>query len=349
MPKVSVIVPIYGVEKYLRECLESIINQTLKDIEVILVDDGSPDNCPQICDEYAAHDSRIKVIHKENGGYGSAMNVGLDNATGEYIGIVEPDDYIEANMYEDLYKIAQKFDSDIVKSCFYDNLQTPKFSNCTKLNWNDYIPEDESFTIKEYPYFLYYHPSIWSCIYKKEFLNNHKIRFIEAPGSGWTDNPFQVQTMCLAQRINYTSNAYYYWRRLNANESEELKDWEIPFKRTEEIHNWLRENNISDKQILLQLARRELTYCLIVLGKKKLEEQCYRRISELIHNIDEQEFLSSDIVRSDEKKMYLNIKANPKLTRFKIFFKSLRRKIISIRLNKREQKITILGLTWRKK
>ena len=102
MPKISVIIPVYNVEKYLRECLDSVINQTLADIEIILVDDGSPDNCPQICDEYALKDNRIKVIHKENGGYGSAMNVGLEKATGEYIGIVEPDDYIDSKMYEDL-------------------------------------------------------------------------------------------------------------------------------------------------------------------------------------------------------------------------------------------------------
>ena len=81
MAKVSVIIPIYNVEKYLKECLESVIDQTLKDIEIICVDDGSPDNCPRICDEYAQKDNRIKVIHKENGGYGSAVNRGLEEAT----------------------------------------------------------------------------------------------------------------------------------------------------------------------------------------------------------------------------------------------------------------------------
>ena len=119
MAKVSVIIPIYNVEKYLQECLDSVIDQTLKDIEIILVDDGSPDNCPRICDEYAQKDARIKVIHKENGGYGSAVNRGLEEATGEYIGIVEPDDYIDSDMYEDLYNIAQTNNADIVKSDHY--------------------------------------------------------------------------------------------------------------------------------------------------------------------------------------------------------------------------------------
>ena len=85
MVKVSIVVPIYNVEKYLEQCIDSIINQTLKDIEIILVDDGSPDNCPKMCDNYAKKDSRIKVVHKKNGGLSSARNAGIEVATGDYI------------------------------------------------------------------------------------------------------------------------------------------------------------------------------------------------------------------------------------------------------------------------
>ena len=93
MPKISVIVPIYNSEKYLQECLNSIVSQTLNDIEIILVDDGSTDSSPQICDEYAKRDSRIKVIHKENAGMGVSYNMGMDSAQGEYIGFIESDDF----------------------------------------------------------------------------------------------------------------------------------------------------------------------------------------------------------------------------------------------------------------
>ena len=109
MPKVSVIVPIYKVEKYLRQCIDSIINQSLKDIEIILVDDGSPDNCPKICDEYKKIDSRIKVIHKKNGGLSSARNAGMKIATGEYIGFVDSDDYVSKEFLEELYLIFHSF------------------------------------------------------------------------------------------------------------------------------------------------------------------------------------------------------------------------------------------------
>ena len=100
MPKISVIVPIYGVEKYLKEAVDSLLNQTMNDLEIILLDDGGKDACPQIIDEYAQKDNRIIAIHKQNGGYGQTMNVGLDRATGEYIAILEPDDYIESKMYD---------------------------------------------------------------------------------------------------------------------------------------------------------------------------------------------------------------------------------------------------------
>ena len=114
---ISVIVPIYKVEKYLDRCIKSIINQTYKNLEIILVDDGSPDNCPKMCDNWAKRDKRIKVIHKENGGVSSARNVGLDNSTGEYIGFVDSDDYIDNTMYEKMLKLLKKENADM---CFCD-------------------------------------------------------------------------------------------------------------------------------------------------------------------------------------------------------------------------------------
>lgn len=105
---VSIIIPVYKVkEEYLRKCIESVINQTFKDIEIILIDDGSPDNCGAICDEYAQIDNRIKVIHKENGGVSSARNAGLDNAIGEYIMFVDADDWVDCSFAESMYNVAQ--------------------------------------------------------------------------------------------------------------------------------------------------------------------------------------------------------------------------------------------------
>lgn len=118
MDLISIIVPIYKVENYLKSCLDSIVLQTYKNLEIILVDDGSPDKCPEICDEYAKIDSRIKVVHKKNGGLSDARNFGLSIASGNYIMFVDSDDAIEHDMCEILMGVAQKFNSDIVMSAF---------------------------------------------------------------------------------------------------------------------------------------------------------------------------------------------------------------------------------------
>ena len=120
MAKVSVIVPVYNVEKYLKQCLDSIVDQTLEDLEIVLVDDGSVDSSGTICDEYAKKDSRIEVIHKANGGLSDARNVGISKAKGRYIGFVDSDDYIKEDMYEILLNLIKKYDADVSICNLYD-------------------------------------------------------------------------------------------------------------------------------------------------------------------------------------------------------------------------------------
>ena len=112
-PLISIIVPVYNVEKYLQKCIESIINQTYTNIEIILVDDGSNDKCPKICDEYLKKDNRISAFHKKNGGLSDARNYGIKEAKGEYISFVDSDDFVDNNYIEEMYKIIKEDDSDI--------------------------------------------------------------------------------------------------------------------------------------------------------------------------------------------------------------------------------------------
>ncbi len=127
METLSVIIPVYKVEKYLRQCVDSVIHQTYADLEVLLIDDGSPDNCGKICDEYAAKDNRIRVLHKENGGLCAARNSGIDMATGKYIAFVDSDDWLELDYYEKMMKSIQKYDADLVTSNYYRDVD----SHCT--------------------------------------------------------------------------------------------------------------------------------------------------------------------------------------------------------------------------
>ena len=219
MAKVSIVIPVYNVQKYLKQCLDSVVNQTLRDIEIICVDDGSTDSSGQILDEYASRDSRIKVIHKPNSGYGNSMNIGFDNATGEYIGIIESDDYAELNMFETLYDIASSNNLDVIKSSFYFYYSIPEEKNEKFEIVSNVI---SGVTMKPSTYFeanmemveLYnIKPSIWSAIYRKDFIRKNKIRFLETPGASFQDTSFNFKVWALAERAQLIQDAFLHYRQ----------------------------------------------------------------------------------------------------------------------------------------
>lgn len=168
--KISIVVPIYKVELYIKKCIETLIGQTYKNIEIILVDDGSPDNCGKICDEYSKKDKRITVIHKKNGGLSDARNAGIKIATGEYIMLVDSDDYIELNSCEELEKIINKTKADIIAF-----KKTNKFEDGVEQRTED-TEKYKEYTNKEaYIELIYgrnFEITAWSRIYKKDILKN---------------------------------------------------------------------------------------------------------------------------------------------------------------------------------
>lgn len=218
MPKVSVIVPVYNVEQYLCQCLDSIRAQTLEDIEIICIDDGSTDSSGKILDRYAAMDGRIKVLHKENTGYGAAMNAGISIAAGDYIGIVESDDRIDSNMYASLYEAALRNHLDFVKADAYywfENLNYLKRVHTDRLEplYNQVLGEDDRNAF--FDFFM----NIWTGIYKKDFLIQHDIFFHESPGASYQDNGFWMQTCLYADRAMWLNEAFYYYRQDNPEAS----------------------------------------------------------------------------------------------------------------------------------
>ena len=215
--KVSVVIPVYNVEKYLRQCLDSVVNQTLRDIEIICIDDGATDHSGAILDEYAAHDDRIKVVHKENGGYGKGMNIGLGLATGEYIGIVEPDDFIELDTYETLYNKAKETGVDFVKANVWVFSSLKKYIIQTfrdRVCYNKVLNRSE--------YLLAYTDTacrIWSFIYKADFLKNNSIKFLETPGASYQDTSFWLKVIFDAKSGYFLDRAFYHYRIDNPNSS----------------------------------------------------------------------------------------------------------------------------------
>lgn len=168
MPKISIVVPIYKAEKYLRKSIDSLINQTLKDIEIILVDDGSPDNCGAICDEYAAKDSRVKVIHQKNMGNAGARDAGIAAATSDYVGFLDADDFTMPDMCECMMAEAEKTDADMVISdYFYFYGQNENDLSERRLN----IPPDATFEfIRDEILLDHYASYYWNKIFKRELF-----------------------------------------------------------------------------------------------------------------------------------------------------------------------------------
>lgn len=218
--KVSIIVPIYNVEKYLHQCVDSLVDQTLNDIEIILVDDGSPDNCPEICDEYARKDTRIKVVHKKNGGLSSARNAGLDVAEGEYVAFIDSDDYVAPEMMEKRYLVAKEHDLDACY-CDYNFDYDGKVWSANKQKNNSLLKNKEEVKnflfdmvgpLPNYPSDVKHLVSVWLALYKTDIIKKNKIQFESERLYPSEDLLFHIDFLSHCSSIGNITDAMYYWR-----------------------------------------------------------------------------------------------------------------------------------------
>ena len=227
---ISVIIPVYKVEKYLEKCIESIIKQTYTNLQIILVDDGSPENCGKICDEYAQKDSRIEVIHKANGGLSDARNVGINRANGRYIGFVDSDDYIKEDMYEKLINLIKEYNADVSICNLYDVIDGKEYVRNKDNGIHEYSRID---ILKEILLDKNIQSYAWNKLYKKELFDEIKYPI----GKKYEDigTTFYLFEKC--NKIVVTSEPeYYYLKRAdslvnNVTESTILDYTEIIIQR----------------------------------------------------------------------------------------------------------------------
>lgn len=208
---ISVIIPVYNVEKYLYECVDSVINQTYKNLEIILVDDGSTDSSGKICDEYLDKDERITVVHQKNGGLSQARNRGLEESNGKYIYFLDSDDYIAENTFEILFGIAEKDSSDIV---FFDAKSFADTNDfVVKQNYirNNIYQTDTGYnTFSAMTENGEYHSAVPLLFFRKSFLYDSKITFV--PDILYEDMVFTYQVFCVASAVSQCNEAFYYRR-----------------------------------------------------------------------------------------------------------------------------------------
>lgn len=220
MCKVSIIIPIYNVEKYLDKCVQSAINQTLQDIEIILVDDESPDSCPQMCDDFAKKDSRIKVLHRNNGGLGFARNSGIDVATGEYVTFLDSDDFVDLNTYEHLYNIAKTNSLDAIyynfKRFTCENEVQPGIATTDiKTYKGDGIKELMLDIIASEPEAKVDHKiqcSSCTAMYRMDIIKKNNVRFHSERELISEDLILNLDFLKHAKSVAFNSGEYYHYR-----------------------------------------------------------------------------------------------------------------------------------------
>ena len=211
MKTVSVVIPVYGVEKYLVRCVDSVLEQTYNALQIILVDDGSPDNCPAICDFYAQKDERVKVIHRQNGGVSSARNLGIDVAIGEYVCFFDSDDYIEADMIEKLVEGIEKSCDDVCVCGYYvDYHDEQENVISTQTISPDFSCIETKWPLQKYERVLGWCGYVWNKVYRRSFLKKHTLYFDENV-SLFEDLSFNAKIFENMAKVRFISYVGYHY------------------------------------------------------------------------------------------------------------------------------------------
>lgn len=345
LEKISVIVPVYNAENYLHKALSSLLSQPYKNLEILCLNDGSTDNSLSILKQFQKNDSRVKVIDKKNQGYGATCNRGIKEATGDWIAILEPDDWIEGDMFGSLIEFSNELDTpaDIVKSAYW-RIVMPDTEHESKeaCGYKGVIgPRKQPFGIEEAVHLLDSHPSIWSAIYRKEFLDRNNIRFKEYPGAGWADNPFLVETLCQTDRIAYLDQAFYCYRE---DTPEKVRDFTrkfstLPLERWSEMRDTLERLEVDDEKIVEAHNRRGIAYLDVIMQNlDQIDQKTQNAINDMLARIDANLVLNDAEIPPHLRMMYANIAGlpTPHISKWKDRFK-----LLSLNLHDRGLRATL--------
>lgn len=326
-PKVSVIIPVYKVERYLTKCFNSIISQTMKEIEIIIVDEGEQDRCREIIDYFEEHDSRVVAPHKKNGGYGAACNLGIKMARGEYITIVESDDFIEPEMCEEMYNYAKKMNAEVLKTPYYEYFDGSR-RDCSYRNlMADNTPQNGCFSVKQFGELLKVHASLWTGLYETSYIREKNIFFIEAKGAAYVDVGFRIDTLINTDRVVWLDKPFYNYRVDSIGSSTNNFNLSAMIQRWKEEHELFSENQEDyEKYYGPQLILDEYYNTVGWLWLLEASKEQYTQIAHNLSYISEKMVKESPSLNKKQKRDILELKRNP------IAF---RKKVIKYRMQKK--------------
>ena len=312
-PDITVIVPTYNTGKFLDQCLSTIEQNDQATLEIIAINDGSTDDSLSIMRAHERRDPRVRVIDKPNGGYGSGCNRGLDEARGTYVPIAEPDDYMRPHFYDTMLDYARSFPElpDIVKTP-YTRVTMPctpqeRLYHCAYFNRIN--PPAQPFTLKDQPRLFQHHPSIWSAMYRRQFLEDNGIRFMEARGGGWVDNPFLAETLNLARSIVFLNKEFYCYREDLPGSSSMLKSTDLAFTRWNDMTDVLDRLRVTDHGIRMAHAVRGIAYLSGIMVEASIANSpAEQRMREMFARMDPADVLENKNIANNTKKLYCTVR-----------------------------------------
>ena len=287
-PTISIIIPVYNTEKYLKKCLDSVITQTYKNLEIICINDGSTDSSLKILKKYAKSDKRIKVINQENKGVSITRNIGIENATGEWITFIDSDDYISPELYQSFTEAlnnSEPFNIYVFNGVKLAENDNPEDKNLTKFfymsNWN--FHENNLYTFIDCKNPFYGNLSVWNKIFNTEFINNNNIRFKE--NSIFEDQLFSIESMIKTDKLYLDNKIFYYYVQHGNSTMHNLKEngFDI-FDIMQDVRDLLCEYNLyeTEKYLFLQHKFNVYTYLLSKMDLS-LKEKFYNTAKDNLH------------------------------------------------------------------
>lgn len=313
-PVVTFIIPVYNPGNYLRQALDSVKTQTYTNIEIICVNDGSTDDSLAILSEYAISDPRFKIIDKPNSGYGATCNSGLIEARGEWIAILEPDDFIDSDMVEKMLEFRNSFPGqiDIIKTPYW-RIRMPEQPGQRRLNcsYKSLVRhKKQPFSIAEATVYMSHHPSIWSALYRRMYLKEKDIRFPEIPGAGWADNPFMIEALLQTDRIVYLDEPFYNYREDSVEKACAFthKTPLLPLERWNDMMDIIERLRVSDPRILKAHYQRGFLYMAGVIEVVGIERPDVRdAIKHTFERMDKTLVLEDPQVSPGYKKLFCSL------------------------------------------
>lgn len=286
MDKISIIIPVYNVSKYLETCLESVINQSYQDLEILLIDDGSTDNSGKICEVYSEKFANVYTYHKKNGGLSDARNFGLTKCTGSYIYFLDSDDWIRGNTIEILYNLMKEYKADISESQYEKVLdENHKYTYDEKIKINVYTGLEASYNLRSYKE---NQVVSWNKLYKKELFDNIKFPF----GKYHEDEFTTYKLLLICNKVVVTNQKLYFYRQTPnsiINKEYSMKRLDI-FEAYEESINFYKDRNLPELAYLTLYNYLNLIYENHILAKKTNNQEIYIKIRKVYYKVLRENF-----------------------------------------------------------